>query len=165
MCNKVESNVFPIALRLIVQGMIFFFFSDSLASSITWLIYREGILVKAVNRADFLLDNCRWWNNNGGVVFRDVTDSNLHLLNGHWTQNRGISILAEKIKGRTNISIENNDFRQNNGFQNNTMFNSVIELEMSENDGGLHFTFFNEILHDSFKLEIKVFHFQIQKED
>ncbi|EJW79131.1 hypothetical protein WUBG_09961, partial [Wuchereria bancrofti] len=89
---------------------------------------------------NFLLGDCRWRNNNGGIAFRDVTDSNLHLLNGNWMRNRGASVIADKIKGKTNILIENNSFRQNM-FHSNTTLNSVIELGMNENDKGLHFTF------------------------
>uniref|UniRef100_A0A0R3QXJ0 Beta_helix domain-containing protein n=1 Tax=Brugia timori TaxID=42155 RepID=A0A0R3QXJ0_9BILA len=93
----------------------------------------EAILVKNISGANFLLGDCRWRSNNGGIVFRDVTDSNLHLLNGNWMWNRGASIIADKIKGKTNILIENNKFRQN-VFHSNTTLNSVIELGMNEND-------------------------------
>lgn len=69
---------------------------------------------------------------------RNITGSNLHLLSGNLTRNRGTAVIAEEIVGKTNISVENNDFRQS-GFRNNTMINLAIELRMSENDEGLCF--------------------------
>ncbi|MCP9264872.1 hypothetical protein DINM_023045 [Dirofilaria immitis] len=95
--------------------------------------FGEAILATFVNRSDFVLDDCRWWNNSGGIAFRYVTESNLHLLNGNWTRNRGTIVLADKINGKTNILIKNNDFQQNE-FLINTGVNSVIDLEMTEND-------------------------------
>ncbi|KAM3717366.1 Teneurin-m [Dirofilaria immitis] len=99
--------------------------------------FGEAILATFVNRSDFVLDDCRWWNNSGGIAFRYVTESNLHLLNGNWTRNRGTIVLADKINGKTNILIKNNDFQQNE-FLINTGVNSVIDLEMTENDDDTH---------------------------
>lgn len=66
---------------------------------------------------------------------QNITNSNLHLLNGNLTRNRGTIISAEGISGATSISIGNNNFQEND-FWNGTALNSIIKLGISENDEG-----------------------------
>uniref|UniRef100_A0A915PNL5 EGF-like domain-containing protein n=1 Tax=Setaria digitata TaxID=48799 RepID=A0A915PNL5_9BILA len=92
-----------------------------------------AVSVKFASHVDFLFEDCLWWNNTGGVAFWHITNTNLHLLSGNWTQNRGTTVFAARINGKTNILIENNDFQQN-GIHNDRQTKSMIELGMGEND-------------------------------
>lgn len=94
-------------------------------------------MVERANRTDFFMDACHLWDNDGGgAAFRDIVDSDLYILNGAFRHNRGTTLYVDKISGKTNILVQNNQFLQNR-FQNNMAVNSVVELETTDNSGGM----------------------------
>lgn len=92
-------------------------------------------------KIDFLLEWSHIWNNNAsGIIFKkNISQSDIRLLNNNFTRNYGDVMHVEEICNAANIQMENNRFSHNQLSKRNSM-NTVIGLRiMQDGQGNIYY--------------------------
>ncbi|VDM49860.1 unnamed protein product [Toxocara canis] len=93
-----------------------------------------AILATTQTRLDLLLDECHFWSNNDGAVkLNEISQSDLRILRGNFTRNRGTTFSLTRLTSGSNVQITNNRFSYNQLLKT-TISSSVLEVGTLEDD-------------------------------
>lgn len=88
-------------------------------------------------RLNFIFDTCRLWSNNAGAMkLREISQSDLHVLRGNFTRNKGTTLSITRLAAGSNVQIKDNRFWYNQLLKT-SIPSSVLEVETLEDNKSL----------------------------